>query len=147
MEDKHQQFMTRCLELAMQAKEAGKAAVGAVVVKNDVIIAEGIEGIGALPPSLAHAEIAALLKALAALQSKDLNDCTLYTSVEPCYMCSYLIRDTKVSKVVFGAKAGEIGGLHAEFPLLRTTNIAKWSSAPIIIGGVLEKECLQVLKK
>ncbi len=140
-------FMQRCLQLAAEAKKNGKTAVGAVMVKDNNIIAEGWEGESLLPDILGHAEIVAIVKAIEKLNTKDLSLCTMYTTVEPCFMCSYLIRETQIARVVFGAKAGDIGGVHSNFPLLGTTAIGRWKKSVATEGGMLEKECLQFLQK
>jgi tRNA(adenine34) deaminase len=140
-------FMQRCLELAADAKRNGKTAVGSVVVKDNLILAEGTEGDNSLPQLLGHAEIIAIVEAVKNSGTKDLSNCVLYTTVEPCFMCSYLIRETGIARVVFGAKAGEIGGVYSSYPLLTATDISKWQSPVQVDGGVLEKECLQLLQK
>jgi tRNA(adenine34) deaminase len=140
-------FMQRCLQLAADAKRNGKTAVGCVVTKDDQIIAEGMEGDDSLPQLLGHAEIIAIIEAIKKSGTKDLSDCVLYTTVEPCFMCSYVIRETRIARVVFGAKAGEIGGVHADYPLLTATAISRWQTPVEVHGGFLEKECLQLLQK
>jgi tRNA(adenine34) deaminase len=147
MMNKHEEIMNRCLQLAMQAKSAGKTAVGSLIIRDNKVIAEGIEGSEVLPAILAHAEIIAIEKAVTSTASKDLSGCMLYTTVEPCFMCSYLIRETKITTVVYGAKAGTIGGVNSEHPILVSNSISKWSAPPVVFGGVLEAECLEVLKK
>ena len=140
-------FMQRCLQLAAEAKRKGKPAVGSVVVKDKVIISEGTEGESSLPPLLAHAEIVAILKAIQKLGTNDLFNCVLYTTVEPCYMCSYVIRETKIARVIFGTKAGEIGGAFSSYPLLTTKAVSRWQTEILLERGVLEEDCLQLLKK
>jgi tRNA(adenine34) deaminase len=140
-------FMQRCLELAANAKRNGKTAVGSIIVKDNLIIAEGMEGESKVPPLLGHAEIIAVVKAVEMLNTKHLTDCILYTTVEPCFMCSFVIRETGIAKVVFGTKAGEIGGMHSIYPLLSTNDISRWPTPVHVNGGVLERECLQLLQK
>lgn len=138
----HEKYMRRCLELAAEAKAHGKTPVGSVLVKDEKIVGEGIEGTEKLPAALAHAEVAAILEAISYLNSSDLSPCVLYTTVEPCFMCSYLIRQTKIHKVVFGIKTPGVGGASSDYPILSAKDIAKWPFTPLIIGGILEKECL-----
>ncbi|HKH61176.1 MAG TPA: nucleoside deaminase [Flavitalea sp.] len=140
-------FMQHCLQLAADAKRKGKTAVGSVVVKDNLIIAEGTEGDSSLPQLLAHAEIVAILKALQKIGTNDLYNCELYTTVEPCYMCSYVIRETNIARVIFGTRAGEIGGAFASYPLLTTKAVSRWQTEILLDGGVLEEDCLQLLKK
>jgi tRNA(adenine34) deaminase len=145
MEDKF--FMERCLQLAADAKRNGKTAVGAVVTKDNQIVAEGIEGDNSLPSLLSHAEVIAIIAAIKNLDTKDLSNCVLYTTVEPCFMCSYVIREARIARVVFGAKAGDIGGMYSSYPLLTATDISKWQTQVQVHGGLLERECLQLLQK
>lgn len=138
--------MQRCLELAKQAKSNGHTAVGCVIVKDNTIIAEGLEGSEELPKLMSHAENVAILKTINTLGTKDLSNCALYTTVEPCFMCTYLIRQTKLKKVVYGTTT-PAGGNSSIFPILQTDMISVWEKAPEIIGGLLESECKALLKK
>ena len=140
-------FMQRCLQLAADAKRNGKTAVGAVVTKDNQIVAEGTEGDDSLPQLLGHAEIIAIIKAIKKSGTKDLSDYVLYTTVEPCFMCSYVIRETRIARVVFGAKAGGIGGVYSPYPLLTATDISRWQTLVQVDGGLLETDCLQWLQK
>ena len=138
--------MRRCLELAEIALIAGNIAVGAVVACDGVIIAEASEE---LPNGLdvtAHAEILAVKRACIALNSTDLTDCTLYTTAEPCWMCSYTIRETGIQRVVYGTKTTDVGGLSTEYPLLSAA-IEVWGNPPEIIGGILADECEAIRRK
>lgn len=144
MKTNDENYMHRCLDLAVQAKSNGKTAVGSVIVKDNRIIAEGIEGSGELPASLAHAEMIAILNAHKSLNSKDLSDCILYTTVEPCFMCSYLIRQSNIKKVVFGITTPETGGASSEFPFLTSAKIRKWHPPPEVIEGVLKEACRNI---
>jgi tRNA(adenine34) deaminase len=118
-----------------------------VVTKDNQIVAEGIEGDNSLPSLLSHAEIIAIIAATKTLDTKDLSNCVLYTTVEPCFMCSYVIRETRIARVVFGAKAGDIGGVYSSYPLLTATDISRWQTLVQVDGGLFEKECLQWLQK
>ncbi len=141
----HEKFMKRCLTLAQLAKNEGKTAVGAVVVHNKKIIAEGREGEEGLPAALAHAEMLAVLKAQKTLTKKELAQCSLYTTVEPCFMCSYLIRSSGIKQLVYGITTPETGGDSSQFPFLATNHIKKWGKAPKIVTGVLAEACSRML--
>jgi tRNA(adenine34) deaminase len=141
MNSYREQFMRRCLQLAHEARRDGNPGVGAILVDGTSIVSEGVEGSADLPPLLAHAEILAIIKAVSKLDTNDLSRCTLYTTVEPCYMCSYLIRTTGIREVVFGTTAGAVGGATSNHPILNVENIGKWSAKPLVIGGILEAEC------
>lgn len=138
--------MKRCLELAGIAKANGKTAVGSLVVKQGQIIAEGTEGDQDLPSVLAHAEILAVTKALKYVHAADLSDCILYTTVEPCFMCSYVIRQTKIREVVYGVATPGTGGISSAYPILSVADIDAWPSLPMLTGGILGEDCLELLK-
>lgn len=141
----HESYMKICIDLAKIAKQRGDSPVGSVVVKEGKIIGEGIEGGKTHKDITFHAEIEAIRDATRFLESQDLSGCTLYTTHEPCIMCSYLIRHTKISLLVAGLSTGEIGGYSSLFPLLNDTSIKKWTSPPTILKGILEKECSDLL--
>lgn len=146
MAAEHEKYMKKCLDLAAQAKAEGKTAVGSVIVKDKKVIAAGAEGAEDLPALLAHAEAVAILNAVKYTGSEDLSQCALYTTVEPCFMCSYLIRKTKIKKVVFGIRTRETGGISSSYPFLRSDSISCWSEAPQIVEGILPEECEKILK-
>lgn len=141
MNEEHKHFMKKCLELALEAKRNGKAGVGALLVKDGQIIAQGIEGSSALPPQLAHAEIIAIIKGMSVLETNDLSGFTLYTTVEPCIMCSYMIRSTRIGHVVIGTPTTSVGGVTSNYPILTAEDIPNWPSVPSITMGFMEGEC------
>jgi hypothetical protein len=73
-----------------------------------------------------HAELIAIRNACSALQTLDLSGCTLYTTAEPCFMCSYAIRQTHISKVIIGRPASKAGGISSHPLILRDAQIAGW---------------------
>jgi tRNA(adenine34) deaminase len=131
----HKSFMHRCLELAGTATSRGEAPVGAVLVRDGVIIAEGIEGVRASHDIACHAEMEAIRRACVSLQTRDLSGCVLYTNAEPCFMCSYAIRACRIGTVVFGTSNDAVGGLSSPFPILKMTTVANWDLPPEIILG------------
>ncbi|QOW09593.1 nucleoside deaminase [Kaistella flava (ex Peng et al. 2021)] len=137
----HESYMRICLDLAKIAKQRGDSPVGSIIVQNGVIIGEGIEGGKTHKDITFHAEIEAIRNATKKIEKQDLSDCIMYTTHEPCIMCSYVIRHTKIPIIVTGIATGEIGGFSSKLPLLLDTTIKKWSTPPILIKGILEKEC------
>jgi len=132
--------MHKCIDLALLAKARGDSAVGSVLVLDGNIIGSGIEGGKTFGDITYHAEIEAIRDAKR-LGTLDLSKSLLYTTHEPCIMCSYVIRHSKISVVVMGMSTGDIGGVNSAYPLLLDKTVTKWSLAPTIISGVLEKEC------
>lgn len=144
METSQQHFMHRCIELALIAKRRGESPVGSVIVKDAEIIGSGIEASKAQKDITFHAEIEAIRQATGLLNSQDLSACILYTTHEPCIMCSYVIRHTKINMVVIGLPSGELGGYSSKFPLLADDAFTKWGKPPTLIFGILEKECSEL---
>lgn len=129
----HAFFMRRCIALAAIARQRGDSPVGCVLVKDGQIIAEGIEGGKTHRDITYHAEIEAIRQATERLQSQDLSACVMYTTHEPCIMCSYVIRHTKINTVVMAITTGDIGGSSSAYPLLSDTTIKKWGKPPVLI--------------
>lgn len=134
-------FMRQAIRLALLARERGDTPVGSVVIQNGCIIGEGIEAVKAESDLTAHAEIRAIQDACRRLNTLHLTGCTLFTTVEPCLMCSFVIRGARVSRVVIGRLVPHIGGFSSKYPLLTDPGIPGWSSPPLVITGLLEEEC------
>lgn len=133
----HTFYMRRCKELAEMARQRGESPVGSLLVQDGKIIAEGIEGGKTHRDITYHAEIEAIRQATELLQSQDLSACVMYTTHEPCIMCSYMIRHTRINTVVMAITTGDIGGMSSAYPLLTDTTIKKWGTPPLLI---VEKE-------
>jgi tRNA(adenine34) deaminase len=139
-ERSHEFYMKACIDLALVAKSRGDSPVGCVIVQDGTIIAEGIEGGRTKKDITYHAEIEAVREAVIIKGDTDLSDCILYTTHEPCIMCSYVIRHAKIQAVVFGISVVETGGAHSFYPILSDTKIKKWGKPPRIVKGVSERE-------
>jgi len=139
---RHHFFMTRCIVLALMAKQRGESPVGSIVVKDGNIIGEGIEAVKANSDITFHAEIEAIRRASKFVNGRPLENCVLYTTHEPCIMCSYMIRQANISTVVIGLLTEDgTGGLSSPYALLLDTGIRKWGNAPTVITGVMQEEC------
>lgn len=134
------QFMERALALAREALSEGEVPVGAVVVQDGRVIGEGREGTRKRLDHAAHAEVEAVRAACRATRSLELPGATLYTTVEPCLLCSYAVLRSRIERVVYGVPAGPLGGVTGRWPLLVTAE-----GAPDLTGGVLAAECQQLL--
>ena len=137
-------FMQRALELAARAEQQGEVPVGAVLVREGVVVGEGWNRpIGDRDPS-AHAEINALRDAARRLQNYRLPDTTLYVTLEPCPMCAGAIVHARVSRVVFGATDPRAGAAGTVFDLLQSP----WLNHRCVVrGGVLAEECGLLLRE
>ena len=133
-----EEMMRQCLDLARVALEKGDSPVGSLIVKNGRIVARGIEAVKARSDPTAHAEIEALRSACERLRTLDLSGSVLYTNVEPCWMCSYAIRQTQIARVVFGFRNEKVGGLSSKFRVL--VDDALKSPLPEIEAEILHEE-------
>ena len=134
--------MRAALVEARRATEHGDVPVGAIVLRDGVVIASAGNQREQLNDPSAHAEVLALRVAAAHLGTWRLDDCTLYVTLEPCVMCAGAIINARVGTVVFGApdlKAGALGSLY---------NIAadpRLNHEPVVRHGVLAEECAILL--
>ena len=136
--------MLRALELARAAAAAGEVPVGAVLVRDEVIVARAANRpIAACDPT-AHAEIEALRAGARAAGGYRLNDTTLYVTLEPCVMCAAARVHARVRRVVFGAfdpQAGAAGSLIDVFKL------AGLNHRVDVFGGVMDAPCAALLRE
>lgn len=138
-------YIRRCIELARRARVTGDAPVGAVIVLDGRIVAEGIECVRARRDVTGHAEIAAVRAACDRLGTLDLTGCTLYTSVEPCVMCAYAIRLARVSRVVAGARSSDAEWATNGWRVLTRADILPDRPPPSVTRDVLGRECHDAL--
>ncbi|MDR3002014.1 MAG: nucleoside deaminase [Fibromonadaceae bacterium] len=125
-------WMQKALKLAEEAAESGEVPIGAVIVLDGKQIAAAKNRMEELQSAAAHAEILAINEACQTIKNWRLDGATLYVSLEPCQMCWGAIRNSRISKVVFGAKA--------ELPRASNEQL-------LIEGGLFEKESAQILQK
>jgi tRNA(adenine34) deaminase len=141
MQQNLENYMLQCLELAEIALQNGNPPVGAILVFEDKIIGKGIESGKSSGDITNHAEILAIRDALKNGYSTVLNQAKMFTTHEPCVMCSYLIRHHKIPHIVYGVSVDTLGGFTSKFDLLCTEDVPKWGKKPLITGGICEKEC------
>lgn len=136
-------WLKRALKNALTAQELGEVPVGAVLVHKNVLVAEGFnQPIQNHDPS-AHAEMLVLRKAGQYLKNYRLTNTILYVTLEPCAMCAAAIMHARIGKVVFGAhdlKAGAFGSV------LQIKDSLQHLHKLDVLGGVLEKECGDLLR-
>lgn len=143
MTDRDEIYMKKALELAQIAAEQGEVPVGAIVVKKSTgeIVGRGFNRREYGRSPLTHAEIVAIEQASRRLGGWRLVDCELFVTLEPCPMCAGAMINSRVERVVFGAydaKAGSCGSVIDLFEL-------PYNHKPELVGGVLEKECADIL--
>jgi tRNA(adenine34) deaminase len=143
MQSEDQTFMSRALELARMAEAAGEVPVGAVIVKDGQIIAEGWNRpIAAHDPS-AHAEMIAMRAAAQALQNYRLLDTTLYVTLEPCAMCAGAMVHARVKRLVYAATDPRAGAAGTIFNIVQHDAL---NHRLEVTGGVMAQECGELLR-
>ena len=136
-------YMRAAIELAQLAACEGDVPVGCVIVDSrGSIIAADYNGREALSDALYHAESASIKKASEALGGWRLIGCTLYVTLEPCPMCAGACWAARVPRVVFGAKDARAGAMGS----LLSLNSYPLNHKPEVCGGVLERECREILR-
>lgn len=139
----HQQFMAKAIQLAEDAANSNEVPIGAVVVKDNIIVGKGFNQVERLNDSTAHAEMIAISAACETLKSKYLSGCTLYVTLEPCPMCAGALVWSKISMVVFGASDPKSGGCGSLFNISSNKNL---NHQVEVVQGILEADCEYLLK-
>lgn len=134
----HEYFMRKALQEAQSAFEKDEVPIGAVIVVGDRIIARAHNLTETLNDVTAHAEMQAFTAASDYLGGKYLKKCTLYVTLEPCQMCAGASFWTQIDRIVFGAYDQQRGFQHLQTKLHPKTTV---------IGGVLEKECSELINR
>ncbi|MFZ4741159.1 MAG: nucleoside deaminase [Bacteroidales bacterium] len=130
-------FMREALKEAVLAYEDNEVPIGAVIVANGRVIAKAHNLTERLNDVTAHAEMQAFTAAANYLGGKYLKDCTLYVTLEPCIMCAGASFWAQIGKIIYGAKDEKRG-----FSIYNTNII---HPKTIIKGGVMEKECAELI--
>ena len=137
-------FIARALVLAGRAEAEGEVPVGAVLVREGRIIAEGWNRpIGSADPT-AHAEVEAMRAAARALKTYRLTGTTLYVTLEPCAMCAAAMVHARVARLVFGAWDPRAGAAGSVFNLV---NAPGFNHRIDTFGGVRADECAAQLRR
>jgi len=135
--------MRRALELALQASEMGEVPVGAVVVKDGLIIGEGFnQPIRSHDPT-AHAEIVALRAAAATLGNYRLPGSSLYVTIEPCSMCTGALIHARIQRLVIGAREPRAGVIVSNDSMLEKDY---FNHSIEVVTGVLEADCKDLMQ-
>ncbi len=136
-------FMRRAIELAVRAEQAGEVPVGAVLVKDDTVIAAGWnQPVSGCDPT-AHAEIIALREGARLTGNYRLPGTSLYVTMEPCPMCAGAMVHARVQRLVFGVPDFRFGAAGTVFDVVRAVES---NHRVIVTGGVLEQDCRDLLQ-
>jgi len=137
-------YMSEAIKEAKKAFEEDEVPVGCVIVYQRKIIARAHNQVERLRDPTAHAEMLALTSATSYLNSKWLNECSVYVTIEPCSMCAGALVLARIKNIIFGAsdsKAGACGSV------LNIANHKKLNHRIKVKSGVLEQECSSLLKE
>ncbi|GLF96600.1 tRNA adenosine(34) deaminase TadA [Streptomyces yaizuensis] len=135
--------MRLALAEAERAALSGDVPVGAVVLAPDgTTLATGHNERELTGDPTAHAEVLAIRRAAARTGGWRLTDCTLVVTLEPCTMCAGTITQSRVGRVVFGARDEKAGAVGSLWDVVRDRRL---NHRPEVIAGVLEEECAKAL--
>ena len=139
----NEDWMKIALEQAQLAFRKDEVPIGALLVRNNNLIAANHNRTNQLNDPLAHAEKLTIEKAIKQ-GNKFLYDCTLYVTVEPCLMCAGTIIWSRVGKVVFGCYDPKAGAVGTIYNALQDSN---FNHNPEVISGVLANECSELITR
>jgi tRNA(adenine34) deaminase len=134
----HERFMKEALKEAEKALALNEVPIGAIIVANNKIIARAHNLTEQLTDVTAHAEMQAITSAANYIGGKYLIDCTMYVTVEPCYMCAGALNWSQISTLVIGAGDSKKG-----FSNLRANILHPKTK---IISGILIDDCKALIQ-
>ena len=142
LEEKNKYFMKEALLEAQKAFEKGEVPVGAVIVRDGIIISRGHNLKETINQSFAHAEMLAISEACKVVGDWRLNDCEMYVTLEPCPMCLGALIQSRIMKLYYGAKDLKSGAVDSIINMLKFP----WNHKFDVEEGILAYECEKILK-
>ncbi|WP_247830647.1 nucleoside deaminase [Bradyrhizobium sp. 200] len=144
------QLMRRCIALAKSVRPDGEYPFAAVVGRYGEFVCEASNMVRRASDVTRHAEMVALSAAQQLLRTRSLDDCTLYSTVEPCAMCAYAIRESRIGRVIFGLQSPFMGG-HSRWDILRDTTLSSvmpevFAPPPYVLAGCLCREVRKLFR-
>ena len=131
-------YMKLAYKYAELAYEKDEVPVGAVIVKNSIVLAKSYNLVETLTDVTAHAEMISITSATNKINSKYLVDCTLYVTLEPCVMCFEALIMSRISRIVYSVSDPKKGGI---------SNKTKKKHNILISSGILQKESLDLIQR
>lgn len=142
IKSKSEFYMSEAIKEAKKALEFNEVPIGAVIVKNDIIIGRGHNTRECEELSIAHAEINAIKAASAYLGSWRLTGCDIYVTIEPCPMCTGAIYQSRIKRIFFGAKDLKAGACGSIFNLFELDGLNHYTE---VYSDILEIECKTII--
>lgn len=136
-------FLEKAIEEAKKAIALDEVPVGAVIVKNNEIIASGYNLKESTNDPTAHAEIIAIRKAAKVLGSWRLSGCEMYVTLEPCTMCAGAIVQSRISKLYIGTYDPRAGGCGTVFNITQSDHLNHW----VDVKWLYDEECSDLLQE
>jgi tRNA(adenine34) deaminase len=141
-------MMERCIALSREAVSEGEYPFACVIAENGQVVVETTNRVARDCDVTRHAELMAVSEAQRKLGRTKLSGCTLYTTVEPCPMCSFPIREARISRVVYAIRSPLMGG-SSRWDVLGDSVLSAqmpeaFGEAPEVIAGVLRREAEKV---
>lgn len=141
-------MMRRCIQLSATSTQLGELPFAALICKHGDFVVESTNRVVHSADISHHAELAAISEAQKILGGADLSGCTLYSTVEPCAMCAFAVRETGINRVVFSISSPIMGGL-SKWNVLRDTELSHalpevFGPVPEVIVGLLQQEAENV---
>jgi tRNA(adenine34) deaminase len=131
-------YMKEAFKEAQKALEKDEVPVGCVIVHDERIIARAHNQVETLKDPTAHAEMIAITQAASALESKWLQGCEAYVTIEPCTMCAGALLLARIKRLIFAAKDSKTGAFGSAFNIFKTS---KFNHTFLVTSGVLEQDC------
>ena len=140
----HEHFMRLAIEEGIKGRAEGNSVVGTVIVRGDTVVAVGRNLVTSTNDPTAHAETVALREAGAALGSPDLSGCSLYTSFQPCPMCTGAIMVSGIERVVMGGRPTPETNQYGPYTPEQLLEHTGWGDRVEVITGILVEECERI---
>jgi tRNA(adenine34) deaminase len=144
-------MMRRCVALAQSASSTREYPFAAVIGRRGEFICESFNMVRNERDVTRHAEMVAISSAQKKLGSTSLDECTIYSTIEPCAMCSYAIRESRIGRVIFGLRSPVMGG-NSRWNILTDAGLSStlpevFASPPDVVSGCLHDEVQKVFQK
>jgi len=136
-------FLRMAVREAEKSADKGEVPIGCVIVREGRVVGRGHNQMETLRDPTAHAEVLAIGAACQTLENWRLDGCTLYVTLEPCPMCAGAILNSRVARVVYGARDKRLGALGSTFDILGENPIHRVVE---VSGPAMEEECLELLR-